>query len=254
MLAAERRHIIMTTLEQRGSVSVSDLVGQFGVSEVTIRKDLELLAQSGLINRVHGGAMLRRDRPFTLSYDFRGAEFLGEKEAIGQAAANLVGDNETVVMDCGTTTIHMAKNLGSAKTLRCITNDIQIALTLAVWPKINATLTAGIVRGLTMPLWGRECERSILGLGQAHKTFLSISGIDLYGGLTNTYAVEVRVKQAMIEVGQEVILLVDSSKFGKVAQAYVAEPTDVHKIITGRSAPDEMVASLTNQGIEVILV
>lgn len=244
----------MHTLEHRGSVSVAELVTQFGVSEVTIRKDLSILADSGLIERRHGGAILKKNRPFVLSYDVRGAELLGEKEAIGKAAAALVNESETVVIDCGTTTIHLAQNLNPHNTIRCVTNDMQIALTLAVWPRIEATITAGIVRAQTMPLWGPACRRSILALQEVHKTFLSISGISLDQGLTNTYAVEVDVKQAMIQVAQEVILLADSGKFGKVASAFVAELAAVQKIITGKQAPPEMVRRIEDMGIEVTLV
>jgi DeoR family transcriptional regulator, fructose operon transcriptional repressor len=246
--------IIMTTLEQRGSASVAELARQFGVSEVTIRKDLDVLADSGLIERSHGGALLKRDRPFTLSYDVRGAEFLTEKEAIGRAAASLAKDMETILIDCGTTTIHLAKNLGPDRALYCMTNDLQIALTLAVWPQIRATLTAGAVRGLTMPLWGPDCRRSILALHEVEATFLSISGLSPERGLTNTYSVEVNVKRAMIQVAREVILLVDSSKFGKVAPAFVAELSTVHKIVTGRQAPVDMVERISAMGIEVMLV
>jgi DeoR/GlpR family transcriptional regulator of sugar metabolism len=254
MFAAERRMIIMTTLEQQGSISVSELVSQFRVSEVTIRKDLDILTDSGLIERFHGGAMLKRNRPYTLSYDVRGAELLTEKEAIGRAAAELVDDNETVLIDCGTTTIHLAKNLGPHKRLHCVTNDIQIALTLAVWPQIRSALTAGAVRGPTMPLWGPDCRRSILALHEVQKTFLSISSLSLERGLTNTYSVEVNVKRAMIQVAHQVILLLDSGKFGKVAPAFVAEVSSVHKIITGREAPTDMVERLREMGIEVMLV
>jgi DeoR family fructose operon transcriptional repressor len=254
MFPAERRMIMMHTLEQRGSISVAELVSQFGVSEVTIRKDLGILADSGLIERSHGGAILKRDRPFTLSYNDRGAQLLDEKETIGKAAATLVSDNETVIIDCGTTTIHLAKNLGPHRALRCVTNDLEIALSLAIWPPITVTLTAGIVRGPTMPLWGPDCRRSILSLHEVDKTFLSISGISLEQGLTNTYSVEVSVKRAMIQVAREVILLVDSGKFGKIAPAFVADLTSVHKIITGRQAPVEMVHRISEMGIEVLLV
>ncbi len=254
MFPAERRMIIMTTLEQRGSVSVAELVEQFGVSAVTIRKDLDVLADSGLIKRSHGGAILRRDRPFTLSYEHRGAEFLSEKEAIGKAAAALVRPKEKIVIDCGTTTIHLANNLGSIGALRCITNDLQIALALAVWPQITVQLTAGVVRGPTMPLWGPACRRSILSFHEADKTFLSISGISLEAGLTNTYSVEVSAKRAMMQVARETILMVDSGKFGKIASAFVADLDAVHAVITGRQAPPEMVDRLSEMGIEVILV
>jgi DeoR family fructose operon transcriptional repressor len=233
---------------------VAELVNQFGVSEVTIRKDLAILADSGLIERSHGGAILKRDRPFTLSYNDRGAQLLSEKEAIGRAAATLANDNETIIIDCGTTTIHLAKNLGPRQALRCVTNDLEIALSLAIWPQITVTLTAGIVRGPTMPLWGPDCRRSILGFHEVDKTFLSTSGLSLEHGLTNTYSVEVSTKRAMIQVAREVILLVDSSKFGKIAQAFVDDLTSVHKIITGRQAPAEMVERISDLGIEVLLV
>ena len=254
MFGEERRMIIMHTLEQRGSASVSELATRFGVSEVTIRKDLEKLAGSELIERTHGGAMLRRDRQFTLHYDLRGAELVGEKEAIGKAAAELVGAGETIIIDTGTTTIHLAKSLPPLHDLHCVTNDWQIATTLAIWPQITVTLTGGAVRTPLLPLWGADCERSILSHREVDRTFLSISGISLDGGLTNTYAVEVGAKRAMIQVAREVILLVDSSKFGKVAPAFVADLTAVQKIIVGRQAPSEMVNRLTDMGIEVMLV
>jgi len=253
MFPAERRMIIMTTLEQRGSVSVAELAEQLRTSAVTIRKDLEALAHSGLVERSHGGAILSGDRPFTLSYDFRGIEALAEKEAIGKAAAQLVNPKETILIDCGTTTIHLASNLSQVEMLRCITNDLQIAQSLAVWPQITVSLTGGIVRGPTLPLWGPECRRSILSLHEVDRTFLSISGIHLERGLTNTYSVEVEAKRAMIHVAREVVLLADSTKFGKIASAFVAHLSAVRKVVTGRGAPADMVTRLSEMGIEVIL-
>jgi len=254
MFGEERRMIIMHTLEQRGTASVSELATQFSVSEVTIRKDLDRLVSSGLIDRTHGGAIIRRDRQFTLRYDLRGAELVGEKEAIGKAAAELVSAGDTIIIDTGTTTIHLAKSLPPLQDLHCITDDLQIATTIAIWPQITVTLTGGIVRTSNLPLWGADCERSILSHREVDRTFLSISGLSLERGLTNTYGVEVGAKRAMIEVAREVVLLVDSGKFGKVAPAFVADLTAVHKIIVGRQAPPDMVNQLSGMGIEVVLV
>ena len=251
MLATERRMQILEYLKEKGSAEVSELSATFGVSEVTIRRDLDELARRNLIIRVHGGAVpYSWGTSFEPLYDSKKGLHVDEKSRIGAAAAQLVHDGETIILDSGTTTWQIANKLRSRYDLTVVTTDLNIAGVLSINPTIRVIIAGGLVRPGLFCCVGPYTEE-LLNRLNVDKTFLGADAISVEKGVTNATVEEVPVKQAMIRAGHQVILVADHSKFQKVAFAKVADLSQIDCIITDNAVPDKVIQSLRDMKIEV---
>lgn len=252
MPAEARRLQIIELLgkSDTGSVSVSALARLFDVSEMTIRRDLDWLEERSVLSRVHGGAVLFHkddERPFI----DRLLQSNPQKAVIGRTAAALVKDHERILLDAGTTTQQLARNLVHCSALTLITNNIHIISDMAGYPHIEAIMLGGNLKHQEMCTVGPMVTQA-LGLLRVDKCFLSIAGFDLQHGLTDQDMREIEVKQAMMRSAREVILVADSSKWGEVKLMRVAALTEVDKLVTDDMLSGEAIASLEAAGIEVI--
>jgi DeoR family transcriptional regulator, aga operon transcriptional repressor len=252
-----RRDRIVEVVHANEFVTVARLSALFGISEVTVRSDLDVLAAEGRLRRVRGGAFassgLRSERPFEEAQ----AAFAEEKAAIGRAAASLVSSGETLILDVGTTTTALATALVRREELRDIvvlTNAVNVALELErAASRITVVLTGGTLRplqhSLVNPLGGL-----ILRDINAHTVFLGCNGIDPDGGITNINLPEAEIKRLMLGAARQRIVLADGSKVGHVALAHLCPVGDVDRLITGQSASPEVVGRLVERGLEVQIV
>lgn len=253
LMNAERRQRIAQFVRQRRRATVAELSARFGVSETTIRRDLEYLDSEGVIRRTHGGAIaLERAAPEP-PVVLRMAECRGEKARIGRAAAELVQDGETIFLGSGTTTLEVARNLGHKKDLTVITNALNIANELAGQEQITVIVAGGLLRHSELSMIGHLTEQMLREL-RADKVIMGMRAISIEEGLTNDYLPETVTDRTIIQFAPEVILVADHTKFGKVATAFVAPVTAVHKIVTDDKAPQPIVAELERMGIEVVVV
>ena len=253
MLLEERHQVILEILESQPSVRVADLRDQFDVSEMTIRRDLYLLERKGLLRRVHGGAVNTRGRSYEPPYLSRAVVNREIKERIGQAAADLVQDGDSITLDVGTTTLEMAHHLQNKNNLTLITPSLHIANTLSQQPHIRLILTGGILRPGEMSLVGKHSESTFADYF-VDKLFLGIGGIDISAGLTEFNLEDALVKKAMINNAKEVIVLADTSKFEQIAFAHVAPIDVIDRIVTDTSLEESIRSTLEARDIEVILV
>lgn len=252
MLAEERRRRILEIIERTGLVSVDALAHQFGVSEMTIRRDLRMLESDGLLRRVHGGATSSRGRSYEPPFLLRAGTHTEIKARIGAVAASMIRDGESVALDVGTTTLEIARHLKGKKNLTIITPSLHIANVLASQPAIRLILTGGILRPGELSLIGHLAERAFREF-YVDKLFLGIGGISLEAGLTEFNLEDAQVKKAMLGSAKECIVVADASKLGNIAFASVAPLSVIHKLITDSRADPEFVARLREEGIEVIL-
>lgn len=255
MLAAERHDKILRLIRERGSVEVNELGGLLNVSIVTVRRDLDKLASEGLIVRTHGGA-IRNDLSRTTPeppYDEKKKLYVEEKRRIGLAAAEMVEDGETVILDSGSTTFEMVRPLQSKRDLTIVTNDLIIAKELSSHHSLSVVMVGGLVRSGIFSSWGTYAEEMLRNLN-ADKTFLAADAVDLKRGVLNTTPAEVPVKRLMIEAGRKVILLVDHSKFFKTALAKVCGLEEISHLITDSDLPEEVGQLLKIQGVALTLV
>jgi len=252
MLATERQQLILDLLAERGSVIVTDLVARFDVSEMTIRRDLDLLERKGLLRRVHGGAVLDRGRSYEPPFLARSAEFQEQKARIGKAAADLVKNGDSITLDVGTTTLEVARGLMGKNNLTIITPCFQIAAVLAETPGIRLILTGGILRPGELSLVGHLAER-VFQEFFTDRLFLGAAGVDFDAGLTEYNLEDTLVKKAMLRSAKEIILVVDSSKFNKVAFTAIAPLSTVDRIVTDSGLDPAVRARLRDENIEVLI-
>jgi len=252
MLSNERQKKILNLLDENGSIQVSELIDLFNVSDMTIRRDLILLERKGLLRRVHGGAVLNRGRSYEPPFLSRTSSFLEQKEMIGLAAAQLIQVGESIMLDVGTTTLEVARAIPQNLNLTIITPSMQIASLLVDHPSVRVILTGGILRPGELSLVGHLAEQAVRDFF-VDKLFLGAAGVDLESGLTEFNLEDTLVKQAMLDRAKEVILVVDSTKFSKVAFTAIAPITVVHHIITDREVPDKIAQQIEKMGIKLTL-
>lgn len=249
----DRRVAIMERLNKSGQVDVTTLSQELGVSEVTIRNDLSRLEQKHMLVRARGGAF-KIDR---VGMDFSIADKMEyhyeEKKKIGKAAAALVEDGETIILDSGTTTLEISKKLAEAQDLTVITNALNIASQLAENKNTNVIVPGGFLRKNSLSLVGTTAEDSFKNYF-CDKLFLAVDGFNTIHGLSTPNVEEAHLNRTMIEIAKEVIVVADSSKFNRRSFAFIAPVSAVDIVITDAEITPEDKSNLENSGIRVIVV
>lgn len=247
----ERQHNIISLLALHGRMSVADIVERFRVSEATARRDLESLAEQGKLQRVHGGAISLIDAPPELPILLREKEQLLEKQRIGQAAAALVGDGETIFLGSGTTVLEVARSLRSRQSLTVITNSLPVMNTLVELPGITLISLGGSLRSSELSFIGHITEQALAEV-RADKVIISVHAISLESGLTNDYLAETMTDRAILKAGREVVLVADHTKVNTIAAAFLAPLTSIHTFVTDSQTPAEFATALQRTGMRVI--
>lgn len=253
LLATERRRRISELLTQQGAVRVDELSTLFGVSDVTIRSDLDAMAREGLLLRDRGGAVAPSYPSLITAFRQRTRVHADEKRRIGHAAAALVKPNDTIIMDAGTTTMEMARSLVRNVPVTIVTNALNIATQVGSLSNVNVVVIGGTLSEETISTYGPQAERGLNDLN-VQKVFLGTHAMEVEAGITDTTIDTAQVKQAMARAARQVILLADSSKWGRVAFAKVLPLSAVHTIVTDSGLPPEARAAIQRLGIELIVV
>jgi DeoR family transcriptional regulator of aga operon len=253
MLNEERRRAILELVNRNGRVLVGDLAGHFRTSQVTIRKDLEVLHSQRQLHRTHGGALLARDRALD-DPTLREKEQLHreEKLRISNAAVHMVKSGQVVILDSGTTTTAIARALRDFQNLTIVTNAVNIAAEL-VGTSIEVILTGGTLRKNSFSLVGPMAEDTLRHLN-ADLLFLAVDGFDVRHGLSTPNLLEAKVNRVMVEVAQRTIAVCDSSKFGRRSLSLITPTSAMHEVITDRGISKTDLRALKKSGIEVTLV
>jgi len=253
MLNEERRRAILDIINREGRVVVKELARRFSTSHVTIRNDLEALHDQGLVQRTHGGALPLQIGAL-LDPSLREKEKLHpvEKQRIAEASTALIKEGESVVLDSGTTATAVARALRRNRNLTVITNAVNIAAELA-GTMIEVILTGGNLRENSFSLVGPLAEETLHRLS-ADMMFLGVDGFDVRYGLTTPNLLEARVNRVMMGIARRVIVICDSSKFGRRSLSLIAPPSAVHHVITDSGVPKADLRVLKESGIEVTVV
>jgi DeoR family transcriptional regulator, aga operon transcriptional repressor len=253
LLAEGRRRKILELVEQSGQVTIHDLVKRFAVSAVTARSDLDALSSQGAVLRSHGGAVRyapTQDYPLKLKATLHRPE----KLRIGQAAAQLVQPNETVILDSGTTTAEIAKSLKRAKLkVSVITSALNIANELVDAPEIALFMLGGLLRTVSYSFVGPQAEAMLREL-HADRLFLAVDGLDLEAGPFTADVLEAQLNGLMMKVSREVTVVADSTKLGRRSLFRIGSIENVHRLITDVHAPESFTDALRKMGVEVTLV
>ncbi len=251
-LTVDRRAKILEMLENKGQVRIPELSKIFNVSEVTIRNDLEQLEQKNLLIRTRGGALKIQRVGIDYNLNLKSKKHKAEKEKIGIKAASLVNDGETIILDSGTTTFELAKNLSGINDLTVITNALNIAGLLVDYPEIKVIMPGGTLRRNSLSLIGAIAEESIQNYF-CDKLFLGVDGIDSVFGISTPNAEEAHLNKLMIRNSKEVIVVTDSSKFGKRSFVLIESIDKIDTVVTDKGIPEEEYQKLISLGKKVIL-
>lgn len=253
LLAEQRRRRILDLIEQRGQITVRDLVEKFSISAVTARADLDSLASEGMAIRSHGGAVRRveasQDYPLRLKKTLHHAE----KARIGKAAADLIQNGETVILDSGTTTAEIARHLKMRRlqSVTVITHALNVASELGDATNLSVIMIGGLLRPVSGSFVGPQAE-AMLKEFHADRLFLAVDGFDLEFGPSTPDLLEAQLNTLMMHVSKEVNVVADFSKLGRRSLSGIGPLTGVHRLITDTRAPDEFTEALRKSKIDVI--
>ena len=247
-----RHNNILKELEKKEYVLVQDLCEKYNVSSVTIRKDLSYLESLGLLHRTHGGASKQSRFAYEKNVNEKENINVEIKQAIARKAANIIDENDSVILASGTTIHYLARTMGSFQKLTVLTSSLRVALELCMMPNINIIQLGGEVRKSSTSIVGSISE-SVLKQFSCHKLFLGVDGIDLEFGISCSSAAEAHLNQVMIECAEKVIVLADSSKINKKGFGKIADLDRVDTIITDKGIDLETKERLEDMGITVII-
>ena len=249
----DRRVYIIDKLNSSGQVDVSTLSKELEVSEVTIRNDLEKLEEKNILIRARGGA-IKLDRVSTdFSISDKHKQHSEEKKRIGRAAAQFILDGETIILDSGTTTMEIVRNLPKTISLTVISNALNIANQLSEHPDVNLIIPGGLLRKKSLSLVGSAAEESFRNF-YCDKLFLAVDGIDTTYGLSTPNLEEAQINRVMIAISKQVIVVTDSSKFHKRCLAFISPLNNIDMVITDSGILPEDKTRLENSGIKVVTV
>lgn len=252
MLAAERKNLIIEKLQEEKKVVVSELSILFGVSEETIRRDLDKLDREGIAIKGYGGAVLNESNNVDMPFSIRKKKNMEGKAVIADMIADLVGEGDHIFIDPSTTGVAITKALKANKRrLTIITNSIEVLTELADVSGWDIISTGGTMKENYLALVGPGAISSIESFN-ADKVIISCKGIDMNKGLTDGNELFSQVKKAMLQSAQKRILAVDSSKFGVVAFSQISEIAEIDTVVTDKKPSDEWLEYFKNFGVECI--
>jgi DeoR family transcriptional regulator of aga operon len=244
---------ILQRLNESGSVGVTELAAELGVSEASVRRDLHRLEEQNLLTRTHGGAVASGVL-YELPMRYRGGQHHEAKRAIAAAAAALVTpETSSVGLNGGTTTTEVARALSGRPGLRVVTNALNIASELAVRSTIELVVCGGSARPESYELVGPLAEQTLAHLN-LDIAFIGVDGISPTAGLTTHHEVEAQTNRALARTADRVVVVADSSKLGKRGFARISDLSLASELITDTGADPDLVDALHNAGLPVHLV
>lgn len=253
MKKSDRSRVILETLAERGQLQIADIARETKVSEMTIRRDLEALEAVGALTRIHGGAVPVLSRSLSPQFHTRSMRNEEAKARIGAAAAAQLRDGETVIIDAGSTTAHVAIALAGRSNLRILALDLRIAERLADEPGMTVMVAGGTIRPVERSIYGGMAERSISGLN-FDTYIMSAGGLDADAGVTEYNPDDASVKRTAIASARRTIVVADESKMGVVTFANVCRLDEVDTLVTDpQGAASDTVIRAAEAGLQVVV-
>lgn len=247
--ASKRRDEIMELIRTNGSVRVAQISKQYGVSEVTVRSDLEYLEAQGILSRVHGGAVGTGKHYINMDMSERYMSNSASKKDLALKIASLIDNNDTIMMNAGTTLTYVLHALRSKRNISIVTNSIQNAVEASTYPGFNVILLGGEIDEKYQFTFGND-TLSQLEKYHATKCVLSVDGVHVKDGLTLYYSNESGIVRKMIAASDTVIVAADGSKVGKNTFSRVADLGDTDILVTSGADAAEL-EQIREKGITV---
>lgn len=251
MFAAERRQAILELVRANGAVRLRDIAAQVGTSEVTVRRDLRLLEEQGLLDRRRGGAAAPGVLSHEPTYVQKSHTAAVEKRAIAALAAGLVDEGDAIVLGAGTTTEELARKLVGRRDLTVVTNSMLVGTLLAHAPGVDVIMTGGQLRGSTFALVGSAAEQSLEGV-RVRTAFLSGNGLTASRGLSTPDMAAASMDRVIVGAAQEVVVLADHTKLGVDTMFQTVPPERIRRLVTDDQADPDQLDGLRTHGAEVL--
>ncbi|MGQ9903527.1 MAG: DeoR/GlpR family DNA-binding transcription regulator [Anaerolineae bacterium] len=249
----ERRQEILRRVNAFGRVSVAELSQEFCVSEVTIRADLQALADGNLLVRTHGGAVTADRALPDISLSSRLKQQVYEKDRIGEAGAAMVADGDAIFLDSSSTALAIARQLKNRRHVTVISNSLAVAQEMLDAPGVTVVMPGGTLRRETASLIRAE-SLDALRRFNIQKGFFGAHGLSVPEGLTDVSIDEAEIKQPLVAMCRQVIAVIDATKWGRVGLASFAQIDQIHCVITDSHAPADLVAQVRARGIDIVTV
>lgn len=252
MFQIERQEKILQYINEVKKADTEQLAKRFHVSKVTIRRDIDILAQKGLILKAHGGAVsFHSTFLHEIPYQRKAVTNSEAKQAIGLAAARMIESGEIIILDSGSTTLEIAKNMENVN-ITVLTNDIKIAMELTNKPNIRVVVCGGTLNSPVYTLTGNVAVDYFKHI-HVNKTFLGCDAVDIDFGVSNRTFEEVEIKRAMMSAADEIIMVTDSSKLDKRVFAFLCNISEIDKLIINE-IDDNNRKAFTERNVELVVV
>ena len=252
MLAAERRRLIAESVRSRGVVSVAEMAGALGTTEMTLRRDLRAMARDGLLVRTHGGAVVPATIGHEPSYYEKSGQAAREKAAIARVAVEMVRPGDSILLGPGSTTLALARLLVNCPELTVVTNSLLVVQALMEAPRVEVILTGGSLRRSIHALVGPATEESVRSL-RASLAFISGNGFTAARGLSTPSPLVASTDRAIASAAQQVVVLADHTKIGEETMCQTVPAGRVHTLITDSGAKPAEIAMIRELGVQVLV-
>ena len=252
MLAAERRKRIAENIRSRGVVSVTEMAEALGASEITLRRDLRLMAEEGLLVRTHGGAILPGGLAHEPSYSEKAHQAAAEKAAIARLAASMIRPGDSIVLGPGTTTQALARLLVDFPELTVVTNSLLVAEALMPASHVEVIVTGGTLRRPIHALVGPATEESVRTL-RASQAFISGNGLTAERGLSTPSPLVAAADRALAAAAQQTVVLVDHTKVGHETMCQTVPVDRISTLITDSGADVRQLDAIREIGVAVLV-
>jgi DeoR family transcriptional regulator of aga operon len=251
MHKSDRLKSILELLATDGTLDVPELATRFGVSDATVRRDLQDLEVQKLLRRTHGGAVTQ-GLSYELPLRYKAASRHDEKVRIARTAAERVTEGMVIGLTGGTTTTEIARQLSSRQKLTIVTNALNIAFEMVVRPNLKLVVTGGVARTESYELVGPLAESTLDDIN-LDLVFVGVDGISLETGLTTHHEVEAHTNRSLINRSHRTIAVADSSKVGRTAFARICEIRRINELISDDSAEPSIMAAIEEAGVKATL-
>ena len=250
MTAEERKHRLEAYVQKVEFASLEDLARHVGTSVSTVRRDLTALEAAGNLKRTHGGARIVTPKSDEFAFAARDTHQLAEKEAIGKACAGLIGKNQSVILDAGTTVFHAARHL-EEKSPQIVTNSLPVANLFSSANQVEVIIAGGVIYPRLGVLVGPMTVAAFSQM-RVDVAIMGAGGLTLEG-ITNSHTLLIDIQRAMLKAAQRVIFCLDHTKFGRQSVSPLCGLDVIDVVVTDSQAPKELVAGLRKRGVEVVL-
>lgn len=251
MLAIERRSLLLAELGSEGRVLVSEMSQRFGVTEETIRRDIEKLSKEGLATKTYGGAVSNVSLASDLPYNVRKSVNVELKQNIAEKVARMINDGDRIMLDASSTAIYVVRRIKNKKNITIITNSVEILIELADKTGWTVLSTGGQLKEGSFSLVGASAEKMVRGY-HVDLCVCSAKGIDDRLGITDSNEKDSEMKQAMFESSDKKILVLDSTKFDKKSFVKVCDINEVDMIVTDSEPNKSWQSVIANNGVKLI--